>query len=224
MSIVFCHNVYDRPVTLNDTMKLELELFPDCDQIIVVNNDDFVPVKKYNATWVSYPKSGHKLGCLNGLIKAMKSVSKSYDAIIFSHDDVHLDRNHIDVVIRNIELIKTGTDCIYRHPSTEYGKDYAMMECLFMSSKFAGILAKKELMKNDKMIPRDTRKRSISPEVWLANLIIFNNYLPSVGLNPVKIDFSLTGDYNDQLGNTMGYHHKNIGKRFWKDPDVDQTV
>jgi hypothetical protein len=67
-------------------------------------------------------------------------------------------------------------------------------------------------LNDENEIDRDIRG-SLSPEVWLANLINLNNNLNK---NIIKYNHE-DPEYNKILGKTLSFFHRNIGMRGWQE-------
>ena len=213
MKVVFAHNVYDRLRTLKDTVVIEKNVFPDA-QVSVECNDTFINIFQdiTNFSVVSFNEKPHKIGCVNGCVLSIKKLLETdFDVLIFSNDDVHINEKYMHVVTSHInEVINGKYDVICRTPK-EYGDNYYMMEVFYMSKKaVVEIFSDAFPVKDEIEIPTDLRG-SISPEVWLFNT------LNSKKLKIKSMQYTVHGDYNNQLAEQMGYYHVNIGQRGWKD-------
>ncbi len=214
MNVIFAHNVHDRYNTLYETIAIEKQYFNDS-KIIVAHNTELINTcsRINNIEFIKFDQKEHKIGCVNGLIlSAKKSLEYDYDVLIFSHDDVRINPNHINIVMNNINDIKNGTfDIICRSPESEWGDNYYMMEVIYMSrSAVVEIFQNREIILNENEIPKDV-KNSISPEVYLNNIF----KISKSNINNVKYQHTLV-DYNETLGKLMGYHHLNAGVRGWR--------
>lgn len=214
IKIAFIHNVYDRYRTLLDTILIEKKYFPNSDVYVLHNRTD-INIDLYkdisNIYFNYFKDEAHKIGCTNGCIIGFKeAIKKDYDVIIFSHDDVFINVDYIDIVKDNIEKIINGVDFICRNPKN-WGDNYYMMEVFYLNGIYAKNLFKDlKPLTNETELPKDYRG-SYSPEVFLFDTLKNNNN------NIVYIYTQGDSDYNELLGSLMGYHHKNIGKRAWKD-------
>ena len=214
MKVAFAHNVFDRYVTLKDTIDIENQLFPDS-SISVANNGEmtnntFQNMK--NVKIVNFHQKTHKIGCVNGCILSLQQLLKEdLDVIVFSHDDVSINMDYITTVSQHLENIYNGTyDVICRKPSSIFGDNYYMMEVFYVSQNAAiEIFSNLTIFNEENKIPLDIRG-SISPEVWLYSMFVNKN------LKIKEITFE-QNEYNKQLGEQMGYKHKNAGLRGWKD-------
>lgn len=214
MKIVFAHNVYDRYKTLKNTIIIEKSLFPEA-KISVAHNterpDIFSDIS--NISFIKFNEKSHKIGCVNGCIHSIKNLLKEdFDVLIFSHDDVRINKNKIDTLQSHInDIISRKYDAIFRNP-IEYGKRYYMMEVFLMSKKavievFQNLLP----LKYESEIQLDI-KNSISPEVWLYDIVSKHNLKINI------IEYKLSNvDYNKTLESTFGYNHLNAGYRGWKE-------
>jgi len=214
MKIVFAHNVYDRLKTLKNTILIEKELYPNA-RVSIAYNDIFVNIFQdiTNFSAISFNEKPHKIGCVNGCILSIQQVlNDDFNVLIFSHDDVYINKEHINVFNEHIENIISGKyDVICRMPSG-FGDNYYMMEAFFMSKKVAfDIFSSLSPIKNENEIPNDFRG-SISPEVWLFN--IFNK--SDLKTNIINYDINNI-HYNQLLGQQMGFVHLNAGLRGWSD-------
>lgn len=213
MKVVFAHNVYNRLKTLKETILVEKNIFPDA-SISVACNDMFINIFQEitNFSIVLFDEKPHKIGCVNGCILSIKKLlDTDFDVLIFSHDDVSINTEQLDVLMKNINYIESGEyDVICRKPIG--WEKYYMMEVFYMSKKTALMLFENiDILKSEKEIPLDFR-RSVSPEVWLYNLISNKN------LNILEIEYiNKLEIYNEQLKNQMGFNHKNAGLRGWND-------
>ena len=212
--IVFAHNVYNRLKTLKDTILIEKKFFPDS-HVSIASNDLFINIFQEitNLSIISFNEKPHKIGCVNGCILSIQQLlNEDFDVLIFSHDDVRINNNFNKVLNKNIEEIVNGDfDVICRIPE-EYSNNYYMMEVFFLSKKVVTkIFTDLQPIKDENKIPRDIHN-SISPEVWLFNQLNGN------GFNIKEIKFNLNiNNYNQILGEQMGYLHLNAGERGWKD-------
>jgi hypothetical protein len=215
MKIVFAHNVYNRFLTLKDTVQIEKKLFPDS-KVSVAYNGDFVNVfGEFNdINFVKFNEKPHKIGCVNGCILSIQQLLKEdFDVLIFSHDDVSIVQTHIDVVNKHINSIISGDfDVVCRTPQVKVWGGYYMMEVFYISKKAAiDVFSNLSTLKNEHDIPLDVWGK-IAPETWLHNV------LNGRGLKINVIEYELRLDtYNDQLIKLMGFYHKNAGLRGWKD-------
>lgn len=216
MKISFAHNVQNRHKTLRETIEMERTFFPESN-IYVAYNDDRFNIGYFNDLknifFIKYIGDGHKCGCVNGCITSIKqALVDDSDVIVFSHDDVKINPIYIEVFKKNVEDVLNNTyDIICRKPHS-YGDNYYMMEGFFINKKIAtNVFLNKILFSNEFGIPLDIRK-SPSPEVWLYTVFNENNY------NIKCIDYiQSNNNYNKILAETLGFHHKNVGIRGWKD-------
>lgn len=218
MTINFAHNVYDRFKTLKQTIDIEKKYFPESNVCVAYNHnglkkEDFQAIKNIEFEYFKHPQ--HKIGCANGFILSLKMLQKhKSDVIFFSHDDVYINENYIDVFQQNVDIIKNGDfDVICRHPKFYYGKNYYMMEGVFMNRKTSKLITDNfNLMQFESQLSKDMRG-SFSPEAHLYKM------LSSLDVNVKVLDYNNLNDktYNEQLAKQMGLHHKNAGKRNWKD-------
>jgi hypothetical protein len=219
MNIVFCHNVYNRFKTLNNTIRIEKILFSN--SITIIGYNDINPEKELdiysNIKLIKYNGLTHKIGCVNGCIVTIKEAIKyNPDVIVFSHDDVSMNFSEQSnkTFLKNVSIITDGEcDVICRRPKYNYGNNYYLME-VFMLSKHSAekCFSKLELLNNEQEIPLDIRN-SISPEVFLYNVI--NN--KELNILEYEYDNNNHETYNTYLDVTLGFHHKNAGERGWKD-------
>jgi len=215
MKIAFAHNVYNRLKTLRETILIEKKIFPES-HVSVACNDVFVNIFQdiSNFSVVSFNEKPHKIGCVNGLILSIQNIlNQDFDVLIFSHDDVRINLNNVDIVKSHINDILTNKyDVICRKPIENWGDNYYLMEVIIMS-KSAAIKLFSTLMplSHESQISKDI-KDSISPEVYLYELL--NN--KDLKINEVKYAHE-TLTYNNTLSNTMGFIHLNAGDRGWRD-------
>jgi hypothetical protein len=222
MKIVFAHNVHNRLNTLKDTVLIEKKIFPDADVCVAYNDvliNIFQDITNFNL--IHFNQREHKIGCVNGCILSIKELLKvDFDVLIFSHDDVRINENMINVFQNHINDIESGKyDIVCRMPE-EFGDNYYMMEVFYISKKAAlQIFENLFPLNNENEIPLDLHNR-ISPEVWTYNLFTKS------GLKINEIRFKLKvknkedsqkNEYNLVLGQNLGYYHLNAGKRGWKD-------
>jgi hypothetical protein len=107
MNIVFAHNVYDRLKTLNYTILTEKSIFPDA-HVSVACNGTFVNIFKdvTNFSVIGFDEKPHKIGCVNGCILSIQQLlNVDFDVLIFSHDDVYINKIYLDVFYKNIDDI-----------------------------------------------------------------------------------------------------------------------
>lgn len=216
MKIAFCHNIYDRVKTLGHTISIEKELFSDIIISVAYNNkiieNEIINNKNINKS-VYFEQESHKIGCVNGLILSIQQIlDQDFDIVIFSHDDVYINKYYNDVFNKNISDIYLGNyDVICRSP--EKLGNYIMMESIFFSKKTVLKLFNNiKTLSNENEIDRDIRG-SLSPEVWLSNLI--NKY---DDLNKKIIKYNHEDpEYNKILGETLSFFHRNIGMRGWQE-------
>lgn len=215
MKIAFVHNVYNRYKTLLETINAERELYPESD-IYVMYNLKSINFELFgeidNINFFYYEDTTHKLACANGCVLGFKkAIQKDYDVIIFSHDDVRVNKEYVDVLKSNVDLITSGkANVICRKPNNIYGDNYIMMEAFIIDGGYAKkVFANAITIPKENQLPRDVRG-SLSPEVFLSNILSNDNMIEKRYQH--KID-----NYNVTLGETMGFYHKNIGVRGWKD-------
>jgi len=215
MRIAFVHNVHNRYKTLLETIKAERELYPDSDIYVMynlktINFDLFEGIE--NIQFFYYTDTTHKLACANGCVLGFKkAIQKEYDVIMFSHDDVRVNKEYVDVLKSNVEMIATGeANVICRKPNNIYGDNYIMMEAFMIDGEYAKqVFSEATTISRENQLPRDVRE-SLSPEVFLSNIIDSENMIEKRYHHKIE-------DYNITLGETMGFYHKNIGIRGWKD-------
>lgn len=220
-NIVFVHNVYNRPKTLMHTMDIEKQFFPNSKIIVAYNNKTAIKIGNFkrlsyfeDIDFVFYPEHTHKIGCANGFILGLQKASKyNANVVIFSHDDVSINGDYIDIFKGNVEKITNGEyDVICRTPSANYGSNYYMMEGVFMNNtKVSEIVNLRKRFLKEETLPSDVRG-SISPEVFLYNLLNKRD----LKIKVIPYD-NTSNNYNKLLGTTMGFTHKNIGLRGWKE-------
>lgn len=214
MNVTFLHNVFDRHETLLETINKERELYPKSKVHIAYNYKELDMSKLSTFDEIKFyyfSQSTHKIGCTNGFLLSIKeSLIDNSKVYFFSHDDVSI--SNPNIFKDNIDLISSGKyDIICRKPINIYGDKYFMMEGVFMSRKVVEKFSKINLLENETKIPKDI-KGSHSPEVYLAELILNSNFKYKV----FEFDHE-SKEYNNTLSKTLGLHHKNIGKRGWKD-------
>lgn len=214
MKIVFAHNVYNRYKTLKNTIMIEKSLFPEA-KISVAHNterpDIFSDIS--NISFVEFNEKTHKIGCVNGCIHSIKNLlNEDFDVLIFSHDDVRINKNKKDILQSCINDIISGKyDAIFRNPK-EYGSRYYMMEVFLMSKKAViEIFSNLSPLKDESQIQLDI-KNSISPEVWLYDIV--NKDSLNINVKKYKLN---NVDYNKTLELTFGYNHLNAGFRGWEE-------
>jgi len=213
MNVVFAHNVYNRLVTLRDTITIEKKLFPQS-KVSVAYNDSFINIfnELTDIEFIKFNEKPHKVGCVNGSILSIQNLLQyDFDVLIFSHDDVYINEENLDVVNNHIISITSGEfDAVCRTPRG-WG-NYSMMEIFYISKK-AAIKLFQDLVRfsDDFQIPVDSRN-SPSPEVWLYNIL----HSKDLKINEIIFESRLS-DYNIQLSQQMGYLHKNYGLRGWRD-------
>lgn len=217
MKIVFAHNVYNRLKTLRDTIFIEKKIFPEA-EVCVAYNDVFINIfyDVTNFSVVKFNEKTHKIGCVNGCILSIQQLlAADFEVLVFSHDDVRINEYYIDVVNSNIEDIVTGKyDIICRKPdNVELGDEYYMMEVFYISKNAAIKLFSDIKIFNDEKNISSDKRGSISPEVWLYNIFKNNN----LKIKEMIFKNDSDSNYNDLLGQQMGFYHLNIGKRGWKD-------
>ncbi len=213
MNITFCHNVYNRLNTLKDTIIVEKNIYPNAN-ISVAYNDRFINIFQNisNFSAIHFNEREHKIGCVNGCILSIKEMlNKDFDVLIFSHDDVRINMNYIDVFKSHIDNIISGKYDIICRKAENFG-DYYMMECFYLSKKAAiDIFSDLKILKNENEIPVDYRG-SYSPEVWLFHL--FSN--KNLKINEIK-HINELNNYNKTLGLQLGFYHHRAGERGWKE-------
>lgn len=219
MNIVFAHNVYDRMYTLRDTILIEKQYFPEASVSVACNNtfvNIFQGINKFSV--VHFNEREHKIGCVNGCILSIKQLLNiDFDVLIFSHDDVFINRYYFNVVEKHIKSIVDGEyDLICRKPlkyngSVEIYGGYYIMEAFFMSKNAViKVFTNAKTLNSDNDIPR--LFNSPAPEVWFYDLVS-NKELK---INEIRY-LHETNTYNKILGETIGFCHKNAGRRGWKD-------
>lgn len=222
MKLAFIHNVYNRYKTLEYNISLHSKYFPDADTYIMYNLKSYEDTTLYSNPNIKskyFPNIEHKLGCVNGFILGVKeTLHKEYDVIIFSHDDVYINEFYIDIVHNNIKLIHSHPyNFIGRRPKINgsyntFGKNYLMMESIYLNGNYVKeVFPKIKPLFSGEQIKKDKRN-SISPECHLYFLF---------GENGLIIDYEhKLEDYNDRLGENLGFYHENAGKRGWIDANL----
>lgn len=218
MKIVFAHNVHIRFQTLFETIRIEKKLFPDSHSVIGYNvlSPEGALATFTNVEALPFPGVTHKIGCTNGCIATIQAALEyNPDVIVFSHDDVMLNSNKVNVFNEKARLIADGEfDAICRRPLPvdTYGKEYYLMEAFLLSKKAAEeVFGNLQFYPNEDQIPRDARG-SISPEVFLYQVLNSKN----IKIKEEGYIHTLDG-YNETLSNTLGFIHKNAGSRGWTD-------
>lgn len=219
MKLAFVHNVYNRYKTLEYNISLHSKYFPSADTYIMYNLKSYEDTTLYlnsNIKSKYFSDTEHKLGCINGFILGIKeTLSKKYDVIIFSHDDVYINESCINLIKDNIKLTYSYPyNFIARRPVTSgnynvYGEDIIMMESVYLNGSYVREnFSKLKPLSSEKEIKKDKRD-SPSPECHLYSLL---------GKDGLIIDYDhKLKDYNKILGETLGFYHKNIGERGWTD-------
>ena len=217
--LAFVHNVYNRYKTLEYNINLHTKYFPKADTYVMYNlesYEDTILYSNQNIKSKYFPNTEHKLGCMNGFILGVKeTLYKEYDVVIFSHDDVYINEPYIDVIQNNIKLINSHPyNFIARRPVIDesydtYGENYLMMEVIYLNGNYVKDISPQlnPLISNAEM-KRDNRN-SLSPESHLYSLLNTEGLI-------IDYDHKLEG-YNEILGETLGFYHKNIGIRGWND-------
>jgi len=223
MKVSFAHNVYDRFKTLIETIGVERQYFPNCDEFIAsnsfVNDLSFWSLSNIKHKYFTETPQ-HKIGCTNGMMLTCNmALQNDFDVLIFSHDDVRLRPDYMELVNSHINDVFTGKyDLIYRNPSW-LGEDYAMMEIVYMNRKAVETLFSEiTLLKDESEIPRyvyndnktNTHSNSISPEHW------FYKRVAATDLNANVIKFGSTVKDDEEICRGMGFYHINNGTRGWK--------
>lgn len=222
MNIVFAHNVHNRLKTLKDTILIEKKYYPNA-FVSTAYNDVFVNIFQEISNFfvTSFDEKSHKMGCINGCILSIKQMLNiDFDVLIFSHDDVRINGQHLDIVQGHVSDIASGKyDIICRMPEG-FGDNYYMMEVFYLSKRSAlKLFTNISPLKDESEIPKDINN-SISPEVWIYNL--FTKY--DFKINEIRfplmaydIDDAKKREYNFILGKNLGYYHLNAGHRGWTD-------
>jgi hypothetical protein len=218
MKVAFAHNVFDRFNTLNETVTIERNVFPESDVFIACNshvNDIFFNQIKNSFVKYYTNTPEHKIGCVNGLMLSCNmSLEKDYDILIFSHDDVRINPNYIDVINGHISDIFTGKYDLICRNANWYGNEYAMMEVIFMNRKTVeALFSNITLLKNEDEIGYYKNTRSICPECWFYKKL--ND--AKINSNIIEYNTSSPNKYNEVMSNQIGYIHLNAGIRGWKD-------
>lgn len=220
MKIVFCHNVFNRFKTLYNTISLEKKIFPNSQCIVGYNAAD--PSGEFsnfkNIEFIKFEGLSHKIGCVNGCISTIKaSLKYDPDVIIFSHDDVYIHTEYLNILNLNIEFIcNEVADVIVRKTPAKsvIGDRYYMMEAFLLSKNAAERCFSIRTAYNDEQDIDKDIVGSISPEVLLYNLV----NIVDVKVMAFEYDNAVPIEkYNDELGSTIGFYHKNIGYRGWND-------
>lgn len=233
MKIVFAHNVYDRFLTLKTTIDIEKRLYPDS-KISVAYNSDYLNrfnnqfIFDNNIKFIHFNEKPHKIGCVNGCILSIQQLlNEEFDVLIFSHDDVYIVENNINIINKHIDsIINNEFDIISRKPlkyvnNVDIYGGYYYIETVYFSKKAAiELFSNIKTLNNENEIPVDMYN-SISPEVWFYRLITNKG----LKINEITFDISLAlynntlnmDVYNNKLIEQMGYYHKNVGIRGWRD-------
>jgi len=208
--VCFAHNVTFRKDPLIRTISIEKEHFPTAEFYVSGDGDPMIFSKEWDINFEIYgPPQGHKVGCVNGTLHALRMACESNaDIICFSHDDVYI--HNIDRIRECIEMIGQGYDFVGRrhrgvhshspYTSSQYCDKYIMLESFIMSAPLA-----QKLIKNEKMfdanapslLPHDIRN---SPSCELA----FGEMIFSHSEKMYLYDF--IHNWQDQE-NEMGYVH-----------------
>jgi len=214
---------------LEKNIKLEKLYFPESKTIIGYNDKFPTEIAKQNITTSIFPFHGktHKIGCTNAVISTLKEAyTYNPSCVIFSHDDVLINMNYDHVVRENIKKIENGYDVVIRKPNDCFEDTYYLMDVFYLSKNaIEKIFLNYNVFLNENDIPRTNDGNSVSPEVWLFKM------LNSVDLNKNVIDYShvtnkdgevmndnskVIEQYNQLLGEQMGYVHIKYGERGWK--------
>jgi hypothetical protein len=217
MKVAFAHNVFNRFKMLKETIEVERKIFPDS-KISVACNGDFINIfNEFNdIQFTQFNERPHKIGCVNGCILSIQQLlSIDFDVLIFSHDDVYVVENNLNVIEKHIESIINGEfDVVCRKPlkyvnNTEVFGGYYMMEVFYVSKNTAvKLFTDIKTLKDEYEMPIFGTP---SPEVWFYQLINGKE------LKINEIQFLLNENYNNNLMNQMGFYHKNAGIRGWRD-------
>lgn len=220
IKVAFAHNVYNRFKTLGDTISLERQYFPNCQQSIACNsmvNKNFFDGFENLEVKYFIETPGHKIGCTNGmLLSCNMALQHDFDVLVFSHDDVSINSKFYDVVKKHINSVFINEyDMVCRNPSW-LGDNILMMEVVFMNRKAVErLFSEIKLLENIKEIGyykhENVKENTISPEYW------FYKRLEGTDLKTNIIKFGLDKPDDEEISRDMGYFHLNNGKRGWKD-------
>jgi len=177
----FIHNTYNRPNQVILTSSIEKGIFPECNHLIVYNNNDlkFSEITNTNYFYMGENK-GHKAGCINSIYSGLKwlienkSMSDN-DIVVFSHDDVYLSNpDKFKIYLQMMECFNLISR-IYTGERSISSSPYIMIESLIIDIN----LAKKMITNyeyngiDEKSLPLD-RRESPSPEMYFGEKV-FNN-------------------------------------------------
>jgi hypothetical protein len=204
--LTFTHNAWKREKTLNNTINVELNYFPNCLHHIAYN--DKKPTVPNSASLSEFiTRKNHKLDAMNGCIHAIKGgLEKPSEIIIFSHDDVYL--KDIDLFNTALALIFKDHDFIGRRIYGECGNltnPYIMLESFIIKKSLLKILVSNiPEVHSIEDLPKDLRG-SPAPEIF------FGNYILRYSKNP----YFFEKDQNVMnIPDSLGYQH-HIKPRGW---------
>lgn len=222
MKLIFAHNTHNRPNTLIKTVEIEKTYFPDSECYLSLTENGGVSesqfsnlkntkiIKTFGNTW--------QLGCVNCFYALISKILEEHEdgIIIFSHDDIFLKKP--EVVKNNInKILNEDISFIVRRPKSGWGKDYFMMESLYLRvSHIKHIFGSFNncLFKDERQITRDIFNY-ISAEAWLYNLLS-KTLKKGLVIDYDHVDNSYES-INEESSKTVGYEHLNMGKHAWKE-------
>ena len=224
-NVIFIHNVFNRNNTLLKTIKYEKKELLNSIFIIIMHKDhdknslDLL-LKKHdiNSIIISADLLGHKKGCLNSFIIGLKYVLENQlnGTIIFSHDDVYL--KNPKIFHSNLRILNESKNISFILKNTFWKEqiDLFSFECIYLKNSLLKIIYDDLVEINEENdIPKDPITKSPSPELWLTNLFK-SKEISGIIHNVYEQDLIPIYKYNIFLTNALGYHHKNIGSRYWR--------
>jgi hypothetical protein len=221
MKIIFAHNSHNRPKTLKKSIEIEKTYFPESEYYVSITENGGIDESFFsdleNLKIIKTFGVGWQLGCVNCFYSVVSKACEEHDdgIIIFSHDDVYL--KNYNVVKKTIKkMIDEDISFIVRQPKTFFGKNYYMMEVVYLRishirKNFTPF--SDSLLSDSDLITKDINNVT-SAEAWLHSKI-------SDSKNGLIITYKHHGNtvelINQHLTDNLGYEHFNFGKHAWEE-------
>ena len=204
--MIFCHNTYNRPHTVLETILKEKKEYPSAKFILVYNNNklDLSQLNKEGVICFYIGENkGHKLGCINSVYSCLKiayKIAEDRESILFSHDDTYLS-NKIKFE-KSLNLLEKHNFVSRRYIGSKHSNSdfYIMMESFLIKKESIPSFIEEYKHNQIDILIKD-KLGSECPEMSFGKDVITHIE------NPYLFDIE-----NNVYGeNIMGYYHiKNV--------------